>query len=421
MNPFSRLDRNGGFAALLVFLVPMLLPFGRTAEAPIVIGVFIGALALPGRLRAMLAHPAVRAFTLAAGAYFLAALFSTFDAVFAEKSWTTALASVRLLLFGFGVIALCERAREHGVPARQLGQSLSIAAAVPIAIWTIDALVQVASGHSIGGSLDADRLSGIFGADDLKLGPLLPALAPLLLWPLLQRSRAVLVVAYLLILIVVLLAGSRAGWVSYALVSALIVWRLARGSKRRLAIWGAAALLMATIAGTAAYQLSPSFEARVARTLGGSQADADFALAGRVPIWVTAVRMAGAHPINGVGVRGFRYAYPLHASPADRWVDTESQTGASHAHQLLLELLTETGILGLLFWLVGSVALIRAMLLTSTEAFVRAPWVALGVLAFPFNTHLAFYSSFMGMVLGWLLALACAQSMLFPRETEDGR
>ena len=43
-------------------------------------------------------------------------------------------------------------------------------------------------------------------------------------------------------LVVVLLAGSRAGWVSYGWVSALLAWRLARGSRQVFAGWLAAAL-----------------------------------------------------------------------------------------------------------------------------------------------------------------------------------
>lgn len=419
MRPLFRLDLNGLFAALLVFLVPMLLPFARAAEAPIVIGAFVGALALPGRGAALLRNPAVRGFALAALAYVLAALVSAIDAVAAEKSWTTALASVRLLLFGIGVMALCERAREHGVPARSLARALGVAAALPVAIWTIDALVQIASGVSLGGTLDADRLSGIFGADDLKLGPMLSTLAPLLLWPLLKRSRQLLIGCYLAVLLVVLMAGSRAGWVSFAVVSLAFAWRLAQGSKRRLAVWLAAGLLVGAVAGLAAHQFSPSFKVRVERTLRAGEGDADFALAGRVPIFTTAQAMARAHPINGVGVRGFRYAYAEHAQPGDRWVDPKTGIGAAHAHQLLLELLTETGVIGLLIWLLGGLALWRVWRQTSNEPIACAPWVALCVLLFPLNTHLAFYSSFLGMVLGWLMALACAQSMLNPREAGD--
>jgi O-antigen ligase len=283
---------------------------------------------------------------------------------------------------------------------------------LPIAVWVLDALIQAATGWSLGGPADADRLSGIFGADDLKLGPLLSALSPLLLWPLLGGPRWRLGLAYLATLIVVLLAGARAGWVSYALVSVLLAWRLAGGSKAALIGWGAAALLAACLFAALSYQFSDDFKARVDRTLAAGDGQVDVALAGRLPIWRTAARMIAAHPINGVGVRGFRYAYPTYAEPGDPWVDPIKHTGAAHAHQILLELLSEAGVLGLALWLAAALMLWRCSRVTADDPAAHAPWVALGVLVFPLNTHLAFYSVPVGILLAWLLTLACLQAGL---------
>src|SRR5690606_35768581 len=114
------------------------------------------------------------------------------------------------------------------------------------------------------------------------------------------------------------------------------------------------------VIGCAAYRLSPEFAERMNRTLQlthGNARDVDHALAGRLPIWKTAAAMAQAHPVNGVGIRGFRHAYEDHAAPGDPWV---AQGGAMHPHQLLLELASETGVIGLFAWLVGAMLLIRA-------------------------------------------------------------
>ena len=45
----------------------------------------------------------------------------------------------------------------------------------------LDALRADATGYSLGGAAERERLSGIFGADNLKLGPVLAALAPFVL------------------------------------------------------------------------------------------------------------------------------------------------------------------------------------------------------------------------------------------------
>jgi len=412
--------RSGTAAVALCALVALLLPFGRASELPLLVGACVGIVALARRWSTLNAIAAVRVVWIAGGAYVCAAVVSCLDAVSPEKSWQSAIATIRVPLFAFGILALCLAAIGHGEDRERLSQRLTWAAALPVAIWIVDALVQIASGYSLGGQLDADRLSGIFGADDLKLGPLLPALAPLLLWPLIEtkagRSRWLLSAAYLCTLLVVLMAGSRAGWLSFGYVSALLVWRLSAGSWRRMALWAMAATLAATLAAGVAYQSSPNFQARVDRTLRAGSGDADFALAGRVPIWRTAIAMTRAHPINGVGVRGFRHAYPNFAAANDPWVNVAEGTGAAHAHQIVLELLTETGLIGLLLWITGAVALVRLFQRQKPTMAARAPWIALAILVFPMNTHLAFYSSFLGMVTAWLLALACAQSMLAARK-----
>ncbi|GMU44915.1 MAG: hypothetical protein AMXMBFR25_29010 [Lysobacterales bacterium] len=394
----------------LLLAVPLLLPFSRAAELPVLAGALCALLFV--RDRAALAGAPAHALLAGLGAYALAALLSAFDAAAPGKSWATTLASLRLLAFGLGTLALVELALAQGASRHWLRTRVAWMAALPVALWTLDALVQGLTGHSLGGTLDADRLSGIFGADDLKLGPLLPTLAPLLLWPLLAAPRWLLALAWLALLAVVLLAGARAGWVSYALVGAALAWRLAGGSKRRFLAWTGAALLLMAVGMGAAYQASGQFRARVDRTLAAFGGDYDLALAGRVPIWRTALRMAADHPVNGVGVRGFRHAYPAYADADDPWVDPVTGTGAAHGHQIVLELLTETGTLGLLLWSWAALRLWRLARAGDVDPAAQAPWIALGVLLFPLNTHLAFYSSFMGIVLAWLLALACVQARL---------
>lgn len=402
----------GWWLSGLLLAVPLLLPFSRAAELPVLLGALAGVWLAVRHRGAWLQSQPARTLLLALSAYTLAALLSAPDAVAPDKTWATAAAALRLLAFGLGVLGLLDLALAAGIAPAALAQRLVWVAALPLALWVIDALVQGATGWSLGGGLDADRLSGIFGADDLKLGPLLPALSPLLLWPLLGARRWLLALAWIAVLVVVLLAGSRAGWVSYGWVSALLAWRLAGGSRRVFAVWLGAALLCGVVAGALGYQVSEQFRARVDRTLAFGEGQADVALAGRVPIWRTAARMALAHPVNGVGVRGFRHAYPVYAEPGDPWVDPVAGTGAAHAHQLFLELLTETGAVGLLLWLAAAWVLWRQSRKGAADPATQAPWIALGALVLPLNTHLAFYSSFMGLVLAWLVTLACVQSRL---------
>ena len=84
-----------------------------------------------------------------------------------------------------------------------------------------------------------------------------------------------------------------------------------------------------------------------------------------------------------------------------------------HAHQIILEILSETGFIGVLLWLAGAAMAWRAWRFASAVAKERArpAMLALTVTVFPFNTHLAFYSTFWGG-LTLLLAALYAGSLL---------
>lgn len=276
-------------------------------------------------------------------------------------------------------------------------------------LWCLDALLQALTGVSLGGNGTVDRLSGIFGDDNLKLGGAVAALSTFGLWFGWTRAGVRgLVIALVPLVVVVLLAGARAAWLMLAITFALVCWR-ALGPRRGL-LAAAAAMLVAVAAGVASYAMSPRFAARVDRTaaaLAGDSEAIDHALSGRLPIWHTALAMGAAHPFNGVGVRAFRYAYPEHAAPDDPWVQADSGQGAMHAHQLLLEVWSETGALGLLAWLLGAVCAWRGWRAAPAAARHRAAPAAYALCAmlFPLNTHYAVYSSFWGLLLITMLGL----------------
>lgn len=79
----------------------------------------------------------------------------------------------------------------------------------------------------------------------------------------------------------------------------------------------------------------------------------------------------------------------------------------------MLEVLSETGMVGLLIWLAGAALAWRAWRYADNAARTRArpAMLALAVSVFPINTHLAAYSTFWGSVL-LLLAALYAGSLL---------
>ena len=410
MNSFGTSFKVALRSPLLPFwLVVALLPFGRSAELGTVLCTLGMVMLFARNPHALQEHAGARLLLWLLAAYVGAALFSAVDAIRPGKSWSTVAALLRYAPLGlYACFAIRRESKLH---------ALYSAVAWVLALWCLDAWVQALTGWSLGGPAEAERVSGIFGADNLKLGPTLAVLSPFALWMARRRwGLPGLLIAFLLVLGPVLLAGSRAAWLCYALVALGFAWRETRSPMRFAGFCAVTALVLA-LAGMLAWKSSPRFHDRAERTLlalHGTDQSLDTALSGRLDIWRASVGMFEAHPINGVGVRGFRYAYPQYAPANDHFVVSAEACGvgqgACHAHQLVLEVLTETGLIGLLLWLSAVAIAWRAWRRVGAPARDRAfpASLALGVMLFPLNTHLAFYSAWWGLLFAWLLGLWCA-------------
>jgi len=349
-------------------------------------------------------------------AYWLPQAISAVDAVDAGRALREAAVDLRYLPFLWLVAASVANAQARRVTFNGL--------ALIVGIWTLDALAQVVSGTSpLFWGLDQlkqlisgrpmctveqiagiDRLSGFLGPCNRKLGVVMASLSPFLLFAAAARLRvAGWLLASAAIGVVVLLAGARAAWITYALVLVFSGWKLL-GWKRLLGVFGFGLVVLGVLA-----VASTQVRERILLTthvLTADEAGVDTALSGRAQIWSAAGCMIAEHPVNGVGARGFRQAYPdCDASPGSRpaW----GHGPALHAHQLVLEVLSETGIIGLLLWLAGAALAWRAWRYAAPQAKERArpAMLALAVTVFPLNTHLAFYSTFWGGLTLMLAAL----------------
>jgi O-antigen ligase len=395
-------------------LVIVLLPFGRSAELGTLLCLLGVVLLLVREPQVVLQHPGARLLLWLLAGYVTAALMSAPDSIVPVRSWETVAGLLRYV--PLGLYACFALRREHKLRA------LYVTVAVVLAWWTLDAWVQALTGWSLGGQAQAERVSGIFGADNLKLGPTLAVLSPFALWAAWRRfGQPGWLLAMALMLGPILLAGSRAAWLMYALVALGFAWHVV-GSTRRFALFCAGGAILLALGAGVAWHTSERFQLRMERTLlalPGSGQSLDTALSGRLAIWHAAEGMFVAHPFNGVGVRGFRYAYPRYVPAGDHFLVAEPcgvGEGACHAHQLVLELLSETGGFGLLLWLAALAAAWRAWWSVGVAARARAfpVTLALGVMLFPLNTHLAFYSAWWGLLFAWLLGLWCAALFVEP-------
>lgn len=340
--------------------------------------------------------------------YWLPEFFSAFDALDRSRAWREVLFDLRYLPFLWLAAIAVAQARSRAVTFGGVGLIATF--------WALDAACQALTGWSVGGQNTSDRLSGIFGADNLKLGLVLATLSPFALEVAARKYHAAGWIAIALTFgTVILLAGSRASWLVFGLVLVFSGWQRI-GRKRLLAVM----LIGVAVASAVAFSTSAQFASRIQRSLAIFSGDRDGlndALSGRLSIWHAAIGMIREHPLNGVGVRGFRVAYERYAEAGDFWL-SHGERGALHAHQIVLEILSETGAIGLLLWLMGAALAIRAWrwALPAARQRARVPALALVVTVFPLNTSLAFYSTFWGGV--FLLLLALFAGSLFPIEDD---
>ncbi len=424
--PGSPASRAGRWAPWWVIAFVALWPLPGIAEGVLVLGALYAAvrmvqLRLQGNQR-LLSSPAWALTSILFLGYWLPQAFSAFDAIDPGTAWRKTAAGLRYLPFMWLVAIAVATPQRRALTLGGL--------AVITGLWTVDALAQAIigssplfwsmdqlkwafSGHGLCSPQEmaaADRLSGVLGPCNLKFGQVLASLSPFLLFAAARRASILgwsLVAAA--VGVVLVLAGSRAAWLTYALVLVFSGWRLigVRGLLACVAV-GAVAAVVLTVS-------VPQVGDRVARTAMAWEGENDGvnqALSGRAQIWAAATCMIQEHPINGVGARGFRDAYPAcNPDPASQEVWGDGP--ALHAHQIVLEILAETGLLGLLLWLAAVAQAWRAWRFAPPEARERArpAMLALAVTVFPFNTHLAFYSTFWGG-LTLLLAALYAGSLL---------
>ncbi len=387
----------------LIWSCLLLLPFGRTAEIPGGIMAIVAAVMLYRR-EISISRQGYRLFTLTFIAIWIPMLLSVVDADVATKAAKSTLGYLRFYLAGLFIIWVLQHRAQRNLLIKLISLLLLF--------WIGDALLQLWLGKDLfGHGLIASRLNGIFGTT-LMLGIMTAILSPFLFSWCKEHFHIAFLPAIGLALFIVIAAGSRASLVLFSLImTAYFISHLQSHKKAAIPLIMVALIAVGAIS-ILSYQYSPSIANRVDRTLllfSGERKQIDLALSFRLPIWEGAAAMITAHPINGVGVRNFRYAYPEVALPDDLFL-TQHKVSPHHPHQLILELFSETGIFGLLGLITLYYLLIQAWIKSTSAQKKLAIPAAVALLAalFPINTHLAIFSSFWGQIIWWLIALYIA-------------
>lgn len=395
----------------LILLCFILFPFKRSVELPILIMTIGGVVLAYKHGKVFFTVPSVRIFTLLAICIWIPMILSLPGSYSFGDTLGAVLAFPRLYFSGLFVIWVLQ-------DAGQANRLIKLLAGLA-AFWVGDALFQAAVGHDLLGFAQIpSRLNGVFGERHWRLGVALPILSPFLILAV-RHKPALMVLAALSAGAVVILAGSRGGWVSYAVVCAALL--LIEMQKRGMSFWKTGLFtVLALLMGVFLALANPGARVRLDQTLlmfSGDAAKIDQAFSGRLTLGKDAIVMVKAHPVTGVGVSAFRFAYPEYAAPGDPFVqpklDEESgrRTGASYAHQMVLEVTSESGLIGLAGLLLFYSLLIKAWRQASQEERSHALPFVLAALAwlFPFNTHSSFYSAQWSVMVWLVVAMACAR------------
>jgi O-antigen ligase len=209
--------------------------------------------------------------------------------------------------------------------------------------------------------LRGDRIGGIVGDPNELASVLVVGLVlAVTLAAILRRrtiGRAMVAGCALLLLLGVFLTLSRGGLLALAVVMVVAVLNAGR--------WRAAVLVLAVLAAAGAVGYFSTFASPVARarvTTAGSGS-------GRTGLWTVGWRMVEAHPVRGVGAGNFavssvHYLLRPGTIPSDYLVVDIPQV----AHNVYLQLLAETGVIGLALFL-GIVAFAIACAIRAAHLF----------------------------------------------------
>jgi len=393
------------WASWLAVAFIALLPFARLSEIPLsVFAISLAFLARNADHRARIRAASTFVVPLFL-CYWMPMLLSTFDSFDLHKSAVQSIASLRYLAaaLALSVLLAAPSGRE-----RVLRWTAWL-----LLFWTVDAFIQLFFGRDLFGiTMHPDRLNALFVKKYQFFGPTLAMLSPLVLEHARRNWRPwAWAVSFALLLGAVMIAGMRAGWLTMALVLVTYMLLMLKRENRELRRTVLTIPALAVIVLAVSYFASPLFQERldVTRAFTSGQEQAlDASSMERVPIFRAALKMYREHPINGVGVRAFPAAYMVYAEPDDVHIaKSGGKSGATHAHNVVLEVMADTGSIGLLGLALALIFLARHAGHTvpgeRREAFPFA--LAVFLILFPLNSHFAIYGTYTSSLIWFLLGL----------------
>jgi O-antigen ligase len=324
------------------------------------------------------------------------------------KLWVEKLALVGVaVLLALALHALLDDARARRVAA--------LVMALTVTLWLFDGLVQLFVGVDLFGIPLADEVDGperirAFFTKSTRYSYFVGFLAvPAALW--LRARPGPGWLAHLLVIAgaaIVFAAGSRyamGGYGFFMLVYLLLATFAMRPAPRLAALLGASVLLLGLA--SVMYHSNASFQARLDQTTVVLEVlDRDtinYTLSLRLDVWEPAVKMISERWAFGFGPSEFERQVGSYLEPDSPFA---GETKIMHAHQVVIEILLATGVVGLAAFLAWYLWLIRYLWMRRRNAaFGWGCMLAYLLLWLPFGSQKDFYGSEQVLVSFYLLGL----------------
>ena len=440
-SPFARIvhEPRAGLATVVLLAFVALLPFEPIYNAPLIVLGVLGLLRLACR-RVRLGSPENRFLCIAFLCIWLPMLASLPDAVNPSESIRKTASTCIYFLAGIYVTGAYTRFREL--------DRIIVGITAICLFWCLDALWQLHTGtdwfgvpywegEQLPGPWEGERLLGPFHVPG-RIGYVLASLAPLFFEGIRRLSRRwpwgpILLVPFVMS---IALSGSRWSWIVLAIGAAgyllfLSARRPARprrkpGRYAAISAVGALALVLAVYAWPGGPDRARNiFQPRTEPLAGlwsGDREQVERATSLRLSIWETAGRMFAGHWLNGVGPRGFRYAYREYRPEHDYYVNWHpNRLPPLSPHLLVLEIAVETGLLGLLGYLILAIAFLMWLRRLEPDPFSSVfPYaLTLIVVLSPLTGHLTLHGTFSAGLIWCSIILTAGASAITAREATE--
>jgi len=405
----------GKYSWLILLLYIALLPTKSFYNIPIIILAAAGIILIYLHRNIYCENDNIKRFGLVFLCIWIPMVLSLPDAVNFQESFRKVLSFAAYYLMGVAVISWLtnETPRQHLINGM----------GVLLVIWCMDAVWQSYAGSDFFGfPYDSKRLTGVF-YPERRLGLILAILSPFYFEFIRHHAKkhgwlALLLIPYIYVII---LSGSKSSWVMLVIsVFLYIIYLNVSGGLSRLKKSQVIIALVICFAGVTLLsnvdKIIPERKAiwiedrmhSMASLLSGDIDNAGRTFQHRIMIWEGAIRVASDHWINGVGPRGFRYIVDDYIDSDDKYYISVVADGSTHPHQILLEILTETGVIGVIGYLLFFILILKeAMMLIRVKNYDALPWVFPVIIAvFPINMYKAFYGHYTASLIWVLITLS---------------